>query len=1031
MYQRFLFTLMIAGSLTGLFGVYSVGMRNVVVVPVRPEQPVEDETYSQAQRPAENVRVATTHVPHQVWAANSKYMLRAEQAFVYTESWRSVVENNKRIRFEKFAMVWISLDKDGQERAVSIVSERALLEFAFAFDERTPNPGRVVRAMLEGDVEITGPDGLSVIGHNFIFDEAELNLYTLNPVSFRFQSHRGSASRMAMKLIPAEGLPGKDRPHVYGVESIQLIANPSLPENSHVRLEIQSPQGDELKPINVKCAGDMEYTVVTNTAILTKDVIVWTGPKENLDRLDCYKLTMQFSPKKPLTEEPSPESTPPAATGEKRRDNEYQHVERDLEFSWLLAESQFEAEGRPGEQVKIVSASQQAKAYMGRLAYNAETHMLSMGSDKRDRFVRVTQKGSELKVPSIEAQIHSAPGEQLRLNSLFCLGAGELKFVDEKTGKLAFVATWQKQLSKKTDPETNLDLVELEENAHFGQPEQGTGLIAELIKIWLVPFDLSPTLQGTERPQQTQQPEPKRLLAQQGVALQSPQLLIKRTNELDIVFDEPEPGTPAGLQQATTASDPTSSRHPGEPYPVGFASIPAGNRRSSGSASEIPDENDSALAAQKTETVPMKPIIVSADQIGVRMRRVSGRQEPQVVAVHSAGKVVISQERVPGEKPTTLDGDRVDLHNESLNHEVIHVFGSPARIRDQRFKIEGKEIHLDRGENRAWVSGSGRLQLAIPEQSAVPGLDGSANRELHVRWDESMIFDGLDAKFIGRVEAKLGLASMDCEQLKLQLMQRLGFQTISSEIKPEIRFIHCRENVKFKNATYSEKKLIDKYRGQVGEFAWNHATGEVIAQGPGEIQVWRRQKTGGSVSAQRDTIQANRPIPVEISEWDYTCIQFEGKLKGRVDGALNGNSHKQSATIEDRVKVTHGPVRMPNDEVNPDELPSKSGTIHCDRLQFVNHPVSDQNPVEYRELVGLGNAEVEGQVEGRSYTASADEISYDGSKGLYVLRAHGKQNARLTEIGSGNIPGQRIEFNPTTRFLKVDRATGGQWGQSR
>ena len=51
---------------------------------------------------------------------------------------------------------------------------------------------------------------------------------------------------------------------------------------------------------------------------------------------------------------------------------------------------------------------------------------------------------------------------------------------------------------------------------------------------------------------------------------------------------------------------------------------------------------------------------------------------------------------------------------------------------------------------------------------------------------------------------------MDCEQLKLQLMQRLSFQTISSEIKPEIRFIHCRENVKFKNATYSEKKLIDK-----------------------------------------------------------------------------------------------------------------------------------------------------------------------------------------------------------------------------
>ena len=198
MHQRLFYTLATAVSLTGLYVLYSVGMQTIIVVPIRAEEPIEDDDYGNAERPAENVRVAATYLPHREWAAKSKYMLRAEQAFVYTEHWEPVQDNNKRIRFDQFAMIWMTTDRQGLEQAVSISSDHALLEFALAFDEKAPNPGRVVRAMLEGDVEISGPDGLSVIGRNFIFDETELKLYTHNPVSFQFQSHRGSASRMEM-----------------------------------------------------------------------------------------------------------------------------------------------------------------------------------------------------------------------------------------------------------------------------------------------------------------------------------------------------------------------------------------------------------------------------------------------------------------------------------------------------------------------------------------------------------------------------------------------------------------------------------------------------------------------------------------------------------------------------------------------------------------------------------------------------------------------------------------------------------------
>ena len=63
----------------------------------------------------------------------------------------------------------------------------------------------------------------------------------------------------------------------------------------------------------------------------------------------------------------------------------------------------------------------------------------------------------------------------------------------------------------------------------------------------------------------------------------------------------------------------------------------------------------------------------------------------------------------------------------------------------------------------------------------------------------------------------------------------------------------------------------------------------------------------------------------------------------------------------------------------------------------------------------------------------ADDISYDGSKGLYMLRANGNQNAmvsRDSERGPrGNATGRRIEFIPSRSVVFVDRATGASGGQ--
>jgi hypothetical protein len=85
--------------------------------------------------------------------------------------------------------------------------------------------------------------------------------------------------------------------------------------------------------------------------------------------------------------------------------------------------------------------------------------------------------------------------------------------------------------------------------------------------------------------------------------------------------------------------------------------------------------------------------------------------------------------------------------------------------------------------------------------------------------------------------------------------------------------------------------------------------------------------------------------------------------------------------------------------------------------------------VAYQQLVGKHNAEIEG----RGFYGNADQISYDGAKGLYMLRAHGKQEATISRDSErgprDSVTSRRLEFIPSTNFLSADRVTGASGGQ--
>ena len=1056
MFQRLVFTLATAVSLTGLYVLYTLALRPIVVIPIAPEQSVDSPARFEDKKASETKRVAELYLSRRKWTANAQHALRVDQAYLYTDDWKPDEDNNKRIQFSPFAMTWLTTDESGKEAAYSITCDAAQLDFASAIDIKSVSstPGRVVRAVLMGEVDISGPNGLEIHGRQFIFDEESLMLQTFNPVNFRFQSNQGFASRMEMKLLAGEGKPTLDRPHVSGVESIRLIASPNHvdPKKHLVRLKVHlPPEHAQYSPVNIRCASDMLYSFKTNTAVLSKDVWAWnekanTRKQEKPDNwLHCETLTMRFTPRKVVTghETPPVEVDPFAVRPENPG---YQKPDTDLEFSSFSAE---------GPLVRVQSTSQAVRADMNCLSYSTDTRIVSMTSTNAQKDVEVHRKDSWLRSPEIEARL----GEKNDLESLVCRGAGELKFFDEKSRHPTMTANWEKLLRKSFDPETQFDLIELEEKAQFVQYGQKFGLGAEQIKIWLAPIQVNvASMNGTpEQKMATPDPEPKRMFASGDVALRHPQMELN-TRELDVVFDEPTRALSAQIERRSrdhlqparlTANQDSGKRRKSVAPAIAltteaqrarsrqaFANVPVETDRSLGPSIEIPFDSsnaDSDSASRDAKFKIEEPWEVSADRIEGRVRLIPATQKFENLAVRCKGKeVLVVRKGNQNEKPLKIKGEQIDLEAESEQNIVAHVLGRPARITDQRFSIEGRDIHLDRAANRAKVTGAGQLKIPIPADTKFPGLDGTSARDLQVAWKESMDFNGANAQFFGAIEAKLGFAKMHCEQMIVELTERLSFQDTQMDTEPALNLIRCQDKVWFEHATYAQNKQMDVFRGYVGEFVWKHTTGALEATGPGEVFAWRRKQNVDGTTA-RETIQANRPIPTEVTTWDYTHIKFKGQMTGSFSGINPGTANHQNLVIDERVEVTYGPVESPNERVDPDKLPSMAGNLHCSRLEVSNREGADRSSSKNLKLLGQGNAEVEGQVNGQKFTASADEIIYDGSKGFYILRARGRQNARVTGIGAGRQggQGQEIHFNPDPKhlILRVDRASSGQISQ--
>ncbi len=932
-------------------------------------------------------------------------------------------------------MIWKRPSDSAEASArepIVVISDSALIKFASKFKMTDPRPGRVIGGALEGAVRITGDDNLSITGRNFNFSEAALLIWSDEPLAFTQAGNKGTGTGLELNLVP--GPPTADKPGIDGIRIVRL--------RKDVVMDLASPDKPGQPPgekVQITSAGAFEYSVESHVAVFHDNVQVTrpTGPDQADTLRRCDVLTMVFEPVAPGA--PTQAAPAPAAPGAgKMGDN--------VAFRRMRAE---------GKNMSLISQRSDLNAEMAELTYDSQTKIIVL---RDPREARLVQRNNEIFCPELTVE-HDAAG---KIGKADCRGAGHLNSFSPDPanpalrGPLAFSAAWLRQLRKYPDQQPGLDVIEFTGQAVLRQTGEMV-LEGETIKIWI-----APDAPKTASPPTAKTPaapaggltgnaaalKPKRLQAVQKVAFSTPQLH-GHTEQLEVWFEPgalpqplparappaaapPEPTPAPASTQRRQASAPLArrtepqhvpiarqagpARTPAARQPAGLAAVGDRDSHRAGAATPARPHAPQPPAAKKKSTLPTMPIGVDAGLIRVRV--IQDGEQSEVAEIWTEGAVHVTQDRADGKPPLDLRGDRLHLRNYSEVYQVVKVEGAPARVQDGGMAISGPEINLDRGQNTTDVQGAG--QLTLPVNNSLDGKLLETPQALDVWWKEQMRFNGLIATFYGDVRAEHGDIDMKCQELEVTLSQRMSFSEQGpADQKPDVKQIVCKDLVDVVSYQYEFKKLVGVRKAQAREFTYVKATGAANAEGPGALLVWRRIEGGRSGLSPDLTMRANRPLEAENGAWDYTRIDFAGIMRG--------NMNSKSTRFDDRVRVVHGPVATSSDIVDPDDLPVNGGWLRCDSMHITHHEET-RTHAAYKEMLGTGNAELDGHTSHGVFHALADSISFDESKGLYVLRSLPGRKAsinRQIRIGgpSSHVDSLRIEFNPALNQLKTNRTS--------
>ena len=1060
MFSRIRLTLLTMVVLSAAYFGYAAAVRALVrsdkPTPTFQVAPQEVEAVPDAPQVDETARIARQFLSDHEWTADAELRFRDDaddreagaKLFYYSRD-AEQTDDDRSLRFRPLAMVWFQSE---DREPLAIVAEEAVITFQSSIDLKSLDPGRVVSGQLIGKVAITGPDELAISGNHFVFSEKSATIHSSNPVEFAWKKHSGSADQIQIDLdvdeAPLAGTPLA----VSAIREVHLIHNVhmefAIPEDGDSkvaagrepsgvsRLDSQLPGGSRSsagqsadfveRPLMIDAEGSfrLQFTGLgerfMDQAIATFDRNVVarmeTSPRKfdviSGDRID---LLLERSSGPSVTAELA--SAMPSTHGES------------------LAPRRLRVTQSRQSQVWLTSDENDLEAQMSTLDYDIAARRILLNdvdprSDRRSpgvglQRVRLAFEGRRTELEC--GQIELRHDEKRRLKEVFCRGQGWLisrEDAETENGAVsqngqsagrrpggqgcvarrqtALQVEWQKQLRRYFDPKAGLDVIDVSGDAVVKIPGERSGATADYIKVWVDPLDSAMadrrSASSGQRSRLKSQPVPRRILALDRVTFVSPELQ-GNMDELQVWFED-APARSPDLRNGLKSLAKRSNGRDGIETTAGV---------------------ESSTLADAGETSEKEPVVISSRLTRVRMVRYNGEKTPDVAEVLCEDRVEVRHRQSLDKPPVVLTGNQLHIDNRGGADQRMHVLGQPARIDDPQMALEGAELYFSRGDNQAWVQGAGTMRLKVDKD--LEGCPLPQPDDLTVTWTEQMVFDGLVAQFNGRINATLQDSSMRCREMHVTLAERISFGEAADgpskltsgakSPKAAIAKIDCSGLVEFDSHVVEDGALVEVRRARVAEFFVNNLTNDVRALGPGTLTVWKRG--GGNKASLRpiSMVAANRGLSAEKSKWEYSRIDFTRDMTGKID--------QESLLLQGQVQVVYGPVPAPLDVISVDSLSRDAGIMSCGELR-VTREAGPQGS-SYVTLVASRNARLEGQ----SFFAQADEISYDESKGLYVLRSKGRDSILTREKQRGGkravAAARSLRFWPSQNKVEVDSAS--------
>jgi len=982
--SRSVLTTSVVSGLFGLYMVYALVMNALIGVQTL-EQPIP-KSLPAPERPSEPRELAEKYLispESDSWELDADYMVNRERSHLYFNDWvhRSYHPGDPEnaIEFTPFAMVL----KSKTDRPVTMQSESARVRFSNRFSMERPDTGRPVEGALQGKVRITGPDGLEIVGRNFVYSEENGNIYSDEMVEFQFGKHQGRADGIQLDVMIDRTRISKEEFAVAGLNKITF--------RGKVFLEVYPEQTENIDKLVVNCDGGLVFDTKLNVATFRDRVSVvapsgFSNTKSDQpDSLNCDILKLLFASETAKTDQT-------LADASDQDDEEFRGLQDDL----VLTEIDASAVSR---RVTFVSKQNGLEAEMDKFHYNQITRVATL-QDPSDQVV-VSHRQTKIYSPAVVLQ-HDEAGE---LTSVVCDGTGELFYYDELTRELQLRTSWQRQLRVFPEQASGLYLIELDQRAIVTQPADQLGLAADHIKLWI-----KQTESTTPKPRSASRSEswggdgmePQNLLALGNVRMAHPSFK-GSTKRLEVWFKQVAPVNPAISQTPRTKNDTTKKRI----EPVGY------QKQSRSSAAQI----------AAPEEVP-EPYHAWADLIQVLFYLSEDQEASYVGGVVTTGDVKVTQPKLDGSQPLEIIGDRVEMRNRDAGNanQVVQVFGSPARITDAEMSLAGNLLNLDRSSNRAWVTGPGVMMQEV--DSDLNGNRLPSPELLKVWWNEKMEFDGREARFYDGVRTQLGKSSIQCQEMLVRLDTRINFQEQSlqpgqgSEQETEIDRLECLYGVEVDSEEYEDGTLTEIRQGEFGKLVYERGKNQTRITGPGVMYLWRLSDGTplGFSGSERTSPVVDQTSSKSKAGWEYLEIIFNGDIDGYLDQRI---TH-----FENGVKIVYGPVTQPGMKIDPHDLPDAGAWIHSEELD-VARTEADDNGNSWLELRASGNVKLEGK-DNEQFRARADMVTFNQQDQKYRFRALGD---RYTTIWRQKRPGEEftrveakvMQFRPSTHDLNLEQ----------